>query len=617
MSDEHQDRPQGPLEWGEDGLPRSRLYGDVYFSSDDGLAETRVVFLQGCGLPQAWVGRRRFVVGELGFGSGLNILALLDLWRRNRPAGGRLQVFTIEAHPLGAGDAARAHARWPELAELSALLTARWPGRSRGIHRVELPELDAIVDLAVMDVAEALAGWRGRADAWFLDGFSPALNPAMWRDEVLALVAARSAPGARAATFTVAGQVRRGLAVAGFQVEKRPGFGRKRERLEAYLPGQPSDTPGATAVAVIGAGIAGASAARAVRALGAEAQVFEAQGLGAGGSGNPVALVTPRLDAGLGEPARLFAGAFRRAVQLYDQHPEAVIARGVLQLATGERDLDRFARIAACDLFEPGALALIDAAAASQRLGEPAPAALDQRTAQALEPGPVLAAWGRPFHRARVASLAGGPGGWRLYDAAGALLAEAEAVIVAAGPDAGRLAPGLDLRPVRGQASWAELADPPPACAWGGYAAPTRTGLLFGATHDRDDDGVELRAADHARNLEILAGRLPQLAARLEGRPLAGRAALRATTADRLPLAGATDDGRLLLTGLGSRGYSLAPLLAEHVAAVAVGAASPLPQAQAALVEPARFARRAAAKARGAASAPSAQAIRGFRPGAA
>jgi tRNA 5-methylaminomethyl-2-thiouridine biosynthesis bifunctional protein len=614
MSDEPPAPRHSPLEWGDDGLPRSRLYGDVYFSSDDGLAETRAVFLQGCGLPDAWTaaeGRpRRFVVAELGFGTGLNILALLDLWRRTRPSGGRLQIFSVEAHPITAAEAARALARWPELADLGGLLIARWPGRSRGVHRLEFPELGAILDLAVMDVAEALEGWGGRADAWFLDGFSPALNPAMWRDEILALVAARSAPGARAATFTVAGQVRRGLAAAGFVVEKQPGFGRKRERLEARFSGEASGSPAERRVAVIGAGIAGTAAARAVRALGGEALVFEAKALGAGASGNPAALVTPRLDAGLGTPAQLFAAAFRRAVQLYEAHPQAVIARGVLQLASSDRDLDRFGRIAAADLFEPGALALIDAAEASVRLGEPAPAALDQTTALVLDPGPVLAAWSGRLRHVRVERIAAGDGGWNLYDAAGARLAEVEAVILAAGLDAARLAPGLDLRPVRGQASWVDLADldadgPPPASAWGGYAIPTRTGLLFGATHDRDDTGVELRTGDHARNLQTLAARLPVLAARLAAqladRPLDGRAALRATTADRLPLAGeGAAAGLYLLTGLGSRGFSLAPLLADHVAALALGAPSPLPQAQAALVDPGRFARRAAARGSGA-----------------
>ena len=128
-----------PLSWTEDGQPRSRLFGDVYFSAEDGLAETRSVFLQGCGLPDAWTGRRRFVVGELGFGTGLNIAALLQLWRDTRPPAGHLHIFSVEAFPITAEEAARALSRWPELTEVAGLLTTRWPGRARGRHRVDLP----------------------------------------------------------------------------------------------------------------------------------------------------------------------------------------------------------------------------------------------------------------------------------------------------------------------------------------------------------------------------------------------------------------------------------------------------------------------------------------------
>lgn len=587
--------PTGPLDWTSDGQPRSRLYGDVYFSTDDGLAESRAVFLEGCGLPQRWAGRRRFVVGELGFGTGLNIAALADLWRRTQPPGGRLHIFTIEAHPIAAGDAARALGRWPELAGAAAPLVARWPGRARGFHRVEMPG-DIIVDVAVMEAAEALRRWPGAADAWFLDGFSPALNPAMWTDEVLGLVAARSAPGARAATFTVAGQVRRGLSAAGFAVEKRPGFGRKRERLEAVLPSASAAENGFGRVAIVGAGIAGAAAARAVRALGGDPVVVDALGVGAGGSGNPAALVTPRLDAGLGSPAELFAQAFRRAARLYEETPEVIIARGVLQLVQGARDEDRFRRIAASDLFEPGALAVLSPAEAAARVGEPAPAALDEADALVIEPAPLLRTWLGEVRTACVAEIRRGEGGWTLVDAAGAEIARAEAVILAAGLGTGDLVPDLPLRPVRGQASFAE-GPRPPAAAWGGYVLPTRSGVLFGATHDRDGTDLSVRAADHARNLETLRSALPVLAERLAGAALAGRAAIRVTTPDRLPIVGSAldaADGLFLLTGFGSRGFSLAPLLADHVAALALGAPSPLPDDLAALVAPGRFRERAA-----------------------
>jgi tRNA 5-methylaminomethyl-2-thiouridine biosynthesis bifunctional protein len=586
-----------PLLWGEDGLPRSALYGDVYFSSDDGLAESRAVFLAGCGLPEAWGGRRQFTVAELGFGTGLNIAALLDLWSRERPEGARLSIFSLEAHPIGAEAARRALSRWPELGEPARLLLERWPGRARGFHRVDLPEFNAILDLAVMPAEEALKGWSGKADAWFLDGFSPATNPAMWSEDLMALVAARSAPGARAATFTVAGAVRRSLSAAGFAVEKAPGFGRKRERLEARAPGAPAAESAPPAAAIIGGGIAGASLARALRGLGLKATVYDAKGPGAGASGNPAGLVTPRLDAGLGAPARLFAQAYARAVRLYeDETPGAIIARGSLQLEIQPRDAGRFAKVAAADLFEPGALGLLDADETSGRLGEPVAGAIHYRDALVLAPADVLPVWCGDTVLAEVSALEPRKGGgWRLLDPTGALLGEADVVFLASGPAATCLAPALPLSPVRGQVSWTTAERGAVSVAFGGYAIPTRSGLLFGATHDREDAGAEVRPGDNARNLQTLAKGLPVLAARLAGAPLQARAGVRAATPDRLPLAGPVPGalGLYVLSGLGARGFTLAPLLAEHLAAMAAGAPSPLPADLAALIDPARYAGKA------------------------
>ncbi len=571
--------PEGsPLVWREDGLPQSSLYGDVYFSSVDGLAETKAVFLTGCGLPERFGQQPDFTVGELGFGSGLNIAALLDLWRREKPQGGRLHVFSIEAHPLARDEAARILAHWPELGDAAQVLLDHWPGRARGFHRVDLPGFDAVLDLAVMDVIPALQAWDGAADAWFLDGFSPALNPAMWREEVLAAVASRSAPGARAATFTVAGAVRRGLQAAGFEIAKRPGFGRKRERLEAWLPGIPQPPPRPLTLAVIGGGIAGASLARAARAEGLGVTVVDDPDHVAA-SGNPAALVTPALDAGGGPRAALYAQAFARAAALYEAEPGAIIAREVLQLPASERDPARFATVAGQDLFEPGAMLLRDDALAMTR-------------ALVIEPALVTAAWSGEIIRRRVARLErAGPGrhgAWRLLDEAGDLILTADRVALAAGAASAELLPQIRLKPVRGQASWT-AGETTRATAFGGYAVPTRDGVLFGATHDRDQTAVDVRPEDHARNLDILAKGLPDLAARLAGKTFEGRAAVRATTPDRLPLAGVRDDGLLVLTGLGSRGFCLAPLLAEHLIASLLGHPSPLPRQLSHLTESGRF----------------------------
>lgn len=585
------------LIWGDDGAPRSSRFDDVYFSRDGGLAESRAVFLEGCDLPGAWSGRRQFTVAELGFGTGLNIAALLELWRRARPPGAHLSIFSIEAYPISAAESARALGAWAELADAAAALAAAWPGRARGFHRAELPGFAATLDVAVMDAADALAAWTGTADAWFLDGFAPARNPGMWSQDVLRLVAERSAPGAGAATYSVAGAVRRGLEAGGFVLTRKPGFGAKRERLEARMPGAARPERAAPRVALIGAGIAGASLARAFDMAGVQASVFDAEGEGCGASGNPSALVTPRLDASLGPTAALYAQAFARAVRLYDTTPRAVIAEGALQLAVSDRDPRRFEAIAGADLFEPGGVIGLSAGDAGRRLGEAAGGGLWLRDARVIAPAVVLNAWlGGRVRKAQVARIERGEGGWRLLDGAESLIATADVVCLAAGLGCQALASGLPLGAVRGQAEWVAGVAAPAAAAFGGYVIPTpEAGLLFGATHDRGDEARDVRAADTARNRRTLAATLPALALAVGDRPVSSRAAIRAATPDYLPIAGALEeDGLFALTGLGSRGFCLAPLLAEHVAALALGAPSPLPRYAQALVRAARFAERLA-----------------------
>ena len=601
---------QPPLiDWSTDA-PRAVAFDDGYFARGDGLAESRAVFLAGLGLPEAWAGRTRFTVGELGFGTGLNMLALLQLWRAHRPSpAARLHLFSVEAHPLAPADARRALGAWPELTDLAAPLLAAWPRGRAGLHRFAWPELGAVLDLVVGEALAGVQGWAGAADGWMLDGFAPSRNPQMWRPELLAAVGARSRPGARAATFTVAGDVRRGLQVAGFAVNKRPGHGAKRERLEARRPGvAPPDRP-RPCVLVVGAGIAGAALARAIRREGLD--VVAVVGADAGASANAAARVGPRLDAGLGPAAQLAAAAFARAVRLYaDEVPEAVIARGALRLAAADRDAERFARIAASDLFDPGTLQPIDGEAAAALLGEACAAAgLVETEALVVEPAAVLRAWlaDAPRVEAEVAALAPDGAGWRLLDAGGDELARADAVVLAGGAAGARLLPGLALRPVRGQVETAVGVAAGPASVGGAYALPTREGVLWGATHGRGDADADARPAEREANLAALALTRPRLAAALrDAAPGAGgsRAAVRAATADHLPLAGPVPGapGLWTLTGLGGHGFTWAPLLAEEVAAAIAGAPAPLPRDLSRLVAPDRP--RALASGAGAGTAP-------------
>ena len=214
--------PHGP------GVPVSRRYADPYFSLSDGLAEARHVFLAGNDLPARF--RPGFHIAELGFGTGLNMLAALVAWRAAGVAG-PLRFTSFEAHPLPVDDIARALEPFPEATAVAAPFLSGW---SAGARHFALPGLEA--EVIEGDARATLPAWAGQADAWFLDGFAPARNPALWEPALMAEVARHSAPGGSFATYTAAGHVRRALAAAGFAVTRRPGFGAKRHMSAGRLP---------------------------------------------------------------------------------------------------------------------------------------------------------------------------------------------------------------------------------------------------------------------------------------------------------------------------------------------------------------------------------------------
>lgn len=218
------------LSWAGDRVPVSRTYDDPYYALTDGLAESRHVFLAGTGLPARFA--PGFQIAELGFGTGLNALVAWSAWRENRADGLRYTGF--EAHPLDRAPMAEALSRWEPLAPMAADLLAAWPETAPAADiTLSLPGLHLTV--LIGDAAARLPAWAGRADAWFLDGFSPAKNPALWTPALLAEVARHTAPGGRFASYTAAGHVRRGLTEAGFAVERTEGFGKKRHMIQGTL----------------------------------------------------------------------------------------------------------------------------------------------------------------------------------------------------------------------------------------------------------------------------------------------------------------------------------------------------------------------------------------------
>ena len=223
--------PLHPTEFHDDDLLYSKQFEDHYYSRNDGRAECEHVFLAGNGLPDRWMSSKQFTIGELGFGTGLNFLATWELWKATRKPGQHLSFVSVEGFPVSRETAARALARWSQLETLSASLLEGW-GDLGG-----LTKLDEQTSLHVhLGEADHKIGNFSMVDAWFLDGFAPSKNTSMWSAELMQQVFDHTNPGGSCATYTAAGWVRRNLSDAGFVVEKRQGFGTKRDMSVAQKP---------------------------------------------------------------------------------------------------------------------------------------------------------------------------------------------------------------------------------------------------------------------------------------------------------------------------------------------------------------------------------------------
>lgn len=572
--------PRPYLTWKDDGTPVDERVGDVYYSVEDGLAESRAVFLTGCGMPETWQGRASYTIAELGFGTGLNFLAAWHMWRAQSSEQGWLHFVSFEGYPLDREDAERALKPWPELTELAVKLCAKWPVRAAGIQHRSWPDERITLTLHTGLIEDTLPRAQFKADAWFLDGFSPAKNEAMWSEALWPLLAERSQPGARVSTFTVAGAIRRGLRAAGFTVEKQPGHGRKRERLEARFTGDPAipDRPSAPRIAIIGAGISGACLARTLQNRGADVTVFDAaRGPAEGTSGNPLALVMPRLDAADTVQARLLLDAYLSAQSFYAGRPGVSVTE-TAHHPRDDREAARFQK-----LLEDPPLGL-------EQLEALRGGGLLHKASLILQPATLLPSllqnveveWGATAALDLDAKSVNG----RAFDA----------VILASGWQMGDLLPDLDLTGRLGQIEHfkSEIDAPPLAHAAGPYALSLGQTRLWGATF-ADQTGTVPNVSETARkeNMAALESLSPYWLGEAKQAATQSRAGVRATTADRLPLIGALPDREALVSarqslersgwhleatafarpglyvagGYGSRGFTWAPWAARILTA--------------------------------------------------
>ena len=641
------------IDWDEQGNPHSREFCDVYFSTESGLAETRHVFLVQNDLANRFTALPeygRLVIGETGFGTGLNFLCAWQLFEECATASARLHFVSVEKFPLSLVDLQRSLALWPELAAFAEQLLAQYVAVHEGFQRFVFDGGRVTLTLLIGDALEMLPQLDGQIDAWFLDGFAPAKNPEMWTPQLFAELARLAAPDSTIGTFTSTGWVRRALNAAGFKMKRVPGIGHKWEVLRGVFVGWPEEAPaisvakpwfarpakyaGQRKALVIGAGMAGCTTAASLAARGWQVSLLERHAeVAQEASGMPQGVLYLKLSAHGTALSQLILSGFgytRRALERLQRGIDWD-GCGVLQLAFNDKEAQRQAQLA--EAFDPELLQLVDKSEAEARSGI------------TLTSGGLFfpeGGWVHPpalcrahaahanielhLHR-EVVELRRNGDQWQAWDG-DKLLATAPVVILAGAADIKRFPASADLplKRIRGQITRLPQTEASQTlrtvvCAEG-YVAPPRLGEhTLGASFDFKNDDLSITTADHLGNLHYMQEISDDLLERL-GAPnlvpedLQGRAAFRCTSPDYLPIVGPLADkeaftqtyaalskdarqvpdapcpwleGLYINSGHGSRGLITAPLCAELLAAWLTDEPLPLPRSVAEACHPNRF----------------------------
>jgi tRNA 5-methylaminomethyl-2-thiouridine biosynthesis bifunctional protein len=581
--------PVVPAELGFAGTtPYSARYDDIYHSAQGGLEQARHVFVGGNDLPGAWQGRERFVILETGFGLGLNFLATWQAWQDDPQRCRRLHFVSIEKHPFRRDDLAKAHAQWPELADLSAQLVNAWPTLVPGLHRLHFEQEAVTLTLVFGDAVEWLPQLTLTADALYLDGFAPDRNPELWSAESFAQLRRLAAPGATLATWSVAEDVTSRATTADFQWQKRPGFGNKRYMLAACVPGTRSEAASADCrIIVIGAGAAGASTANRLAARGYQVTVLErASAPGEGASGNKAGVFRPLPSLDDTRQSRLLRACFLYGLRHVAKLPGVRYGLvGALHVARDAKHEESQRRSIERQQTPPELARYVDSDEASLLAGWPVAMGGWWFAGAGWINPPSLCAANLSGIDTRfgidVARMERVDAMWRLYDRDGQLIGEAPRVVLANGIDTPRLVPAVPVRIGRGLVSHLPEASVPSfniVATRNGYVMPAVDGIhCAGATLDADDTDPDARLADHVENLSRLEAILPGYGAKLAPDTLKGRVGFRPMSPDRMPIVGpvSASDDLWIVNGFGARGLVWASLCAELLASQIVG--DPLP----------------------------------------
>lgn len=605
-------------------VPISKQFGDVYFSKDNGLLETRHVFLNGNDLTERLSELKDFqyfCVGETGFGTGLNILTLWQLWQQVRPDNhSHLHAISVEKFPLNKADLIRALNVWPELKPLAEQLIQQYPLPIAGCHRLSFPEERFSIDLWLGDAQDIFPSIpkTQAVNAWFLDGFAPSCNPDMWQENVLNHIVRLSEFGTTFASFSVAGVLKRGLKQHGVHISRPRGFGHKREMLKAIWLDTSSETstqadseqnltsPQAALktiphqIAIIGAGIAGLSTAWAFAQRGHQVTIYEQNEPLSGASGNPLALLNPKLCLIEQAHEHLMTLSWQYALNFYPRF-KAFRPIQVQQMAL--KNADELLSLA--EQYPSDVLSTQDQQDATPETDYPS---LTLHQAGAVSPqqlrDEILQHPNIKIEKAKISRLNSADNQTELWQDQ-QLIATADDVIVCCAKQSAELFENYPvLKPIRGQVSWVENREKAlaldQAYSYGGYCMQLDAAqLILGASFYPNRDDVEVLAEDHVHNYELIHSVFPEYAQQLPSTETwQGRASVRAQSLDYFPLLGKMQNHQQIYTfaGLGSKGFLFAPLCSEVLAALVLGELCPIPQSLLDKLNPQRFQKKTKAK---------------------
>ena len=605
-------------------IPISKQFGDVYFSKDNGLLETRHVFLNGNDLTERLSqlhDYQYFCVGETGFGTGLNILTLWQLWQQVRLDNhSHLHVVSVEKFPLNKADLIRALNVWTELKPLAEKLIQQYPLPIAGCHRLSFPEERFSIDLWLGDAQDIFPTIpkTQTVNAWFLDGFAPSCNPDMWQANVLDHMVRLSDFGTTFASFSVAGIIKRGLKQHGIQISRPRGFGHKREMLKAIwldtsqtetqsqdsettIAAPPkSETSKQRKIAIIGAGIAGLSSAWAFAQRGHQVTIYEQNEPLSGASGNPLALLNPKLCPIEQAHEHLMTLSWQHALNFYPQF-KAFRSIQVQQIALKNAD-------ELSGLVEQYPENVLTANTTLECFPETEFPSLTLHQAGAVSPhqlrDEILQHANIRIEKVKISRLESTDSQVTLWQDQQIIAITDHAIVCCAKQSAELFENYPVLKPIRGQVSWVENSQRPlaldQAYSYGGYCMQLDTAqLILGASFYPNRDDAEVLTEDHVHNYELIHNVFPKYA---QGLPSVdtwqGRASVRAQSLDYLPLVGKIQNLGQIYTfaGLGSKGFLFAPLCSEILAALILGELCPVPQSLLDKLNPQRFEKKLKAK---------------------